>query len=203
MKVLLLDRLETAAVGLTLNTCLSTSTFLTRLETGWAGRQITGLSLPHQQYLKHRAWRNTYFLHLHEDEHGRQCDRKMPSPYRWSTGLQLSAGLSSLWTSSLPDTGSGSYPHTSSASEQSHISASLSHPAKTQTQGGLLKDSGIKTDTEYPTSELWTKEKELELQWSNAFTGWQSTLSHSLTGRTGSYLIAKKASFILWNVLCS
>lgn len=127
----------TAAVGLTLNTCLSTSTFLTRLETGWAGRQITGLSLPHQQYLKHRAWRNTCFLHLHQDEHGRQCDRKMPSPYRWSTGLQLSAGLSSLWTSSLPDTGSGSYPHTSSASEQSHISASLSHPAKTQTQGGI------------------------------------------------------------------
>lgn len=34
MEVLLLDRLETAAVSLTLNTCLATSTFLTRLETG-------------------------------------------------------------------------------------------------------------------------------------------------------------------------
>ena len=137
MKVLLLDRLETAAVSLPLNTYPSTSPFLVRLEPGWAGCQTTGLSLPLQQYLKHRAWRNTCLLHLHEGEHGRQSDRKMPSPYRWSTGLQLSAGLSSLWTSSLPDTGSGSCPHTSSASEQSHISASLSHPAKTQTEGGI------------------------------------------------------------------
>lgn len=56
------------------------------------------------------------------------------SPCLWSTELQLSAGLSSLWTSSLLDTGSGSCPHTSSVAEQSHISASLSHPAKTRPQ---------------------------------------------------------------------
>lgn len=34
MKVLLLDRLETAAVSLPLNTCPSTSPFLSRLEPG-------------------------------------------------------------------------------------------------------------------------------------------------------------------------
>ena len=37
--------------------------------------------------------------------------------------LQLSAELSSLWASSLPDTDFGYCPHTSSAAEQSHISA--------------------------------------------------------------------------------